>query len=40
MVWTFGDTGLEIDAGTANGVGVVVATGTGQVIDFYVVWDE
>lgn len=40
VIWTFGDTGIEVDAGTANGLGVAVATGTGQVIDFYIVWDE
>jgi hypothetical protein len=40
IIWTFGDTGLMIPAGTSNGVGVIVATGTGQVCDAYIVWDE
>jgi len=40
MVWTFGDTGLVIPAGTANGIGILASTGTGQVIDYYIVWDE
>ena len=40
VIWTFGDTGIEVPGGTANGLGVAVATGTGQVIDFYIVWDE
>ena len=42
VIWTFGETGLEInpDASNNNGIGVVVATGTGQVVDFYIVWDE
>lgn len=39
-IWTFGDDGLVIPEGTANGIGIVVATGTGQVIDWYMVWDE
>lgn len=39
MVWTFDD-GIYVPAGTANGVGIVVATGTGQVLDWYVVWGE
>lgn len=40
MVWTFGDTGLVIPAGTANGIGILCPTGTGQVYDYYIVWDE
>jgi hypothetical protein len=40
VIWTFGDTGLLIPAGTANGIGIIVTTGTGQVVDFYFVWDE
>lgn len=40
IVWTFGDKGLHIPAGTANGIGVVLATGTGQIVDWYAVWDE
>ncbi len=40
MVWTFGgETGLAIPVGTGNGVGIV-AVGTGQIVDFYFVWDE
>jgi len=40
IIWTFGDKGLIAPIGTANGVGVIVATGTGQVCDAYIVWDE
>lgn len=40
MVWTFGDTGLSVPAGTGNGIGVIVATGTGQVLDAYIAWTE
>lgn len=39
-VWTFPDHGLVTDIGTANGIGVVVATGTGQVLDAYICWRE
>jgi hypothetical protein len=40
IIWTFGDAGLVIPADTTEGVGVIVATGTGQVCDAYIVWDE
>lgn len=40
IIWTFGPKGLQIPAGTANGVGVIVPTGTGQVLDYYIAWDE
>jgi len=26
--------------GVANGIGVLIGTGTGQVLDAYIVWDE
>lgn len=39
VIWTFED-GLYIPAGTANGVGILVATGTGQILDWYVAWEE
>jgi len=45
VIWTFGDDGLAITAAdavesTANGIGPVVATGTGQICQCYMVWDE
>lgn len=40
VIWTFGGKGLIIPQGTANGVGLYVPTGTGQVWDFYFVWEE
>jgi hypothetical protein len=40
VIWTFGDTGLRIPAGTANGIGIVVENGTGQAAQIYFVWDE
>ena len=40
IIWTFGGNGLIIPPGTASGVGLVVSTGTGQVCDAYVDWEE
>lgn len=40
IIWTFGDAGIVIPADTTEGVGIIVATGTGQACDFYFVWDE
>jgi hypothetical protein len=40
IIWTFGDAGIVIPADTTEGVAVIVATGTGQVCDAYIVWDE
>lgn len=42
-VWTFGgETGLVVPAGTANGIGILLAAGTvaANAIDFNFVWDE
>ena len=40
VIWTFGDTGIIVAAGTANGVGIICPTGTGQILDYYFDWDE
>ena len=40
MIWTFGDTGICILQGTANGVGIICPTGTGQILDYWIDWDE
>lgn len=41
VIWTFGDTGLVIAAGTTNGIGIICPSGfTGQVIDYHLDWDE
>lgn len=41
VIWTFGgDVGLNVNVGTANGIGIYIPTGTGQVVDFYFCWDE
>ena len=39
VVWVFGDSGLVLATGTANGIGIV-PTGTGQACSVYFVWDE
>jgi len=39
MIWTFGDSGLVIPAATTNGIGLLTV-GTGQILDFYIDWDE
>lgn len=40
VIWTFGDSGLLIPKGTANGLGIICPTGTGQICDYYIDWDE
>jgi hypothetical protein len=40
VIWTFGESGLVIQLGTANGIGIYVPTGTGQICDYYIDWDE
>ncbi len=40
IIWTFGGAGLRIPAGTANGIGIIVPTGTGQICDYYFDWEE
>jgi len=41
IIWTFGDSGIVIPAGTANGIGVIGVSGvTGQILDYYYDWDE
>lgn len=40
IIWTFSDPGLIIPDGTANGVGITVPTGTGQICDYYIEWTE
>jgi len=45
VIWTFGDDGLVIGILDAvelvtNGIGVILATGTGQICQTYMVWDE
>jgi hypothetical protein len=40
VIWTFGESGIRVPTGTANGVGVIVENGTGQACQVYFVWDE
>lgn len=40
VIWTFGESGIRISVGTANGIGVAVENGTGQILQAYIVWDE
>lgn len=40
IIFTFGPNGLMIPSGTGNGIGVICATGTGQVFDYYISWEE
>jgi len=45
FIWTFGDTGLVIGLPDAvelvtNGIGIILATGTGQICQTWFVWDE
>lgn len=40
VIWTFGAEGIVIPKGTANGIAIIPASGTGQILDWYAVWDE
>lgn len=40
VIWTFGGQGIPIPKGTGNGLGITVLTGTGQILDWYMIWDE
>jgi len=40
VIWTFGGNGLVIPNATADGIGLITPTGTGQLCDCYYVWDE
>jgi hypothetical protein len=39
VIWTFPER-LEIAAATTAGIGILIPTGTGQILDYYIVWDE
>ncbi len=40
LIWTFGDQGLVLKIGTGSGYGILCPTGTGQVFDYTIIWDE
>lgn len=39
IIWTFAN-GLVIPNTTGDGIGIYIPTGTGQVVDLYLTWDE
>ncbi len=39
-ILTFYDKGIECPVGTANGLGIIVLSGTGQIADVNLIWDE
>ena len=39
VIWTFEVPGLFVPSGTANGI-ALVASGTGQILDWYIDWEE
>ena len=40
VIWTFGDTGVIGPVTTALGIGIICPTGTGQLCDYYIDFDE
>jgi hypothetical protein len=40
VIFTFGANGLLIDNATTAGIVITCPTGTGQHLDFYIVWEE
>lgn len=40
VIWTFDGNGILVAAGTANGIGIICPTGTGQIVDYYFDWEE
>jgi hypothetical protein len=40
VIWTFGGKGIRIPKGTGNGLVIQPGTGTGQILDWYMIWDE
>jgi hypothetical protein len=40
VIFTFGENGLVLDNATTSGVVITCPSGTGQHLDFYIVWDE
>lgn len=40
VIFTFGGKGLRVPKGTGNGLVILPGTGTGQILDVYIDWDE
>jgi hypothetical protein len=40
IVWTFNEGALLLPVGTANGIGIIVLTGTGQICRYAFHWEE
>ena len=40
VIWTFGESGLEVAVSATGAIGVLVENGTGQACQAYIVWDE
>lgn len=40
VIFTFAGKGLRIPKGTGNGIAIIPATGTGQIVDWYIDWEE
>jgi hypothetical protein len=41
VIWTFpDDVGVNAPVGVTNGIGIYIPTGTGQVVDWYMKWEE
>lgn len=40
VIWTFGGDGLVLDNATAAGIVIICPSGTGQHLDFSIIWDE
>lgn len=41
VIWTFNnDVGITVPVGTANGLGLYVPSGTGQICRYTLIWDE
>lgn len=40
VIWTFPEAGLVLDNATTSGLVITCPTGTGQHLDFYIVWLE
>jgi hypothetical protein len=40
VIWTWSEQGLVLDNATSAGIVITCPTGTGQHLDFYIIWDE